>query len=73
MKPIQRTSASIVTPGEVRSEISRYNSLGWIVISAWWTDEKMKEICLNAIYRGGKVYAEMQDAVTIEKVRKFRG
>lgn len=67
MKPIQRTTASIVNPGEVHTEIRRLNSLGWIATAAWWTDESMKEICLNAIYRGGRIYPEMQQPVRIER------
>jgi len=70
MKPIQRTSASIVDPGHVHAEIKRYNSLGWIVTSAWWTDERMKYVCLNAIYKGWIVSPDLQIPVTIE--RKFR-
>lgn len=50
MKPVQRTSATIVAPWELDEEIKRYNKQGWQVITAWYTDRSKLEICLNAIY-----------------------
>lgn len=73
MKPIQRTSSSIVDPGHVQTEIRRYNLNGWIVTSAWWVDDRMTQVCLNAIYQGWQVSPDAQMPITIEKIRSFSG